>query len=371
MVRLMNLIKEGLKSEKEVEKEEDVLRIGDALKRDLNENKDKDLPETSILSQQVENKYQKELYCELLSVTSLILKEVEKGQEIDKKFVDILIPKVIEEFRKNLYNDLSLFSYFASEEDYLTAHIVNGLILSIGFSSSLGLSDKDLADIGTCAFFHDIGMVFFEKFYSKVCKKEEEFSEIKKHPVKSVEVVKGIIPEDLCTVIIDIHERENGQGYPEGKTGDQILPFAKIIALCDVYEALTHPRRFRDYYSPFEAMKILVKMKTTLFEQRLLKEFVEFMSIYPMGSIVYLNTGEIGVVVGSNKSMPTRPKVRVVLTTELRIQREQKIIDLSQTNLVYIRGPVDKQNEKDILYLLKPRGDPNICKYVNTSMRRT
>ena len=130
--------------------------------------------------------------------------------------------------------------------------------------------------------------------------------------------------------------------------------------MIDTFEALTHPRIFRPAYSAYEALKIIIKKKDVLFDDVIVKRFIDFMSIYPVGALVELNSGEVALVIGSNPGSPTRPVVRVVITEKREIEEHAVPLNLVERDFVYITGVVAPAKEKELLYFLKPRGQVDL-----------
>ncbi len=268
-----------------------------------------------------------------------------------------IIERVADVFEAKPYNELLLIAFTFSRKQYLAAHIANDVILTVAFALSLGYARRDVVDLGICAMTHDLGMVGFDDIVKKNMQlNAQEIEDIKRHPLIAAERVRPVFAEKIASVVTDIHERENGQGYPRGIPGAEIHVWAKIIAVCDTFEALTHPRVFRAPYTPYEAMKIIIKKKDVFFDDEIVKRFIDFMSIYPVGMLVYLNTGEIAMVTGSNIGSPTRPVVQVLVNEKREVEDLPRPIDLEAQKFVYITGVLEPEKEKEILYFLKPRG---------------
>ena len=293
-----------------------------------------------------------ELYRELFAAACFSLKGV-----IDHARTVAMIGKVVDVFEAEPYNELMLMAYTFSRKNYLAAHIVNDVVLTIGFAQRIGYGRRELVDLGICAFTHDLGMVGFDGTINKNQRLSvSDIEDIKAHPLVAAEMVRPIFSEKIASVIMDIHERENGQGYPRGIPGAEIHMWAKVISMCDTFEALTHPRIFRAPYSPYEAMKIIIKKKDVFFDDVIVKRFIDFMSIYPVGMCVYLNTGETAMVIGSNAGSPTRPVVRILVNQNREVEDLPRTIDLAHQDFGYICGVVNPEKEKEIHYFLNPRG---------------
>lgn len=277
---------------------------------------------------------------------------------IDKERIEACVSAVSDMLLKNPYSPLLLLFYTAaSRGSYLAAHIANNVILAAGFGSSLGLSKDDLNDLGICAFGHDLGMAECAQIFDKKDQlNDAENKRIKEHPLKSAEMFRPHFSEKIIDGILDIHESVNGKGYPEGKTTEEISYLAKVVAICDVFEALTHPRSHRKELSPYEAMKLIIKKKDIIFDGRVVKRFLEFLSIFPVGSIVGLNTGEIAMVAGANLGSPTRPILKMILTPGKEVDSSGRVVNLLDDPMLYISGSVEPRDESEILHFLNPRG---------------
>ncbi len=313
----------------------------------------------------------KALYLELHASVQFALTGIIHWEKIEH-----LLGRIVDIFINEPYNDLLLLAYSFSRQHYLSAHIANDVILTTGFARSLGFSREDMCAIALCAFTHDLGMVGSDNASQKGQQlSSEEINDIKQHPSRAAEIVRpvfsekiassmprpnGIRWEKIASVVLDVHERENGQGYPRGIPGVRIHLWAKIIAVCDAFEALVHPRVFRASYSPYEAIKIIIKKKDILFDDIVVKRFIDFLSIYPVGAFVYLNSGEIAMVLASSAGFPTRPKVMILVNENREIEGQGRVIDLAEKDFVYIANVLEPEKEKEILHFLNPRGQMNV-----------
>ncbi|VAW48340.1 hypothetical protein MNBD_GAMMA03-2086 [hydrothermal vent metagenome] len=316
---------------------------------DFNQPKPNETPNGTEVSLQ-------QLYIGLFDAVNFTLS---KG--VNKQHIEQAINGVVKAFKYNLYNELLLYFYQISKENYIISHIVNNVILAIGFGVSVNLSKDDLMDLGFCAFCHDFGMVEYTHFFQKGHQlTNDENRMVQRHTFDSVKKFEGVFPEKILNAIMDVHEGVNGQGYPRGKTGIEISFLAKMTAICDVFEALTHPRNFRREFTAYEAIKLIIKQKDKVFDNRVVKRFVEFVSIYPIGSFVILNTGETGIIKASNRTAPTKPIVHILLNTKHEAELSGKAINLLDEKMVYVVNSLDSKAEREILHFLKPRGEFNL-----------
>jgi len=298
------------------------------------------------------------LYTELYDVVKCAL-----ASKMDKARMEYVIREMINVFSQDMYNPLLLYFYFSSKENYLISHITNNVILAVAFGVSVNLSKENLLNLGLCALCHDLGMAEYTHLFQKNRKlSDSEARKIHRHPMKSVEAAHDFVSEDVLTAIKDIHEHVDGSGYPQGKSGAEISFLARMISICDVFEALTHQRNARKKMIPYDAIKLIIKQKNKIFDGKVVNRFVDFISIYPIGSLVYLNTGEIGMVIAGNYGYPTRCIARVLLTSNREIDQSDKYLDLHRDSMVYVSHPVPLNEESEILEVLKPRGiiEPHI-----------
>jgi len=316
-------------------------------------------PEQSNLASKAQNSETTSLegiYTGLFEVASTSL-----SKEINKERIVKAITGVVKVFEDDLYNDLLLYFYNSSKDNYIISHIINNVILAVGFGVSVGLSKEDLMDLGICAFCHDFGMVEYTQFFQKGHQlTEEENRMVQRHTRESVQKFEGIFSDKVLNAIMDVHENVNGRGYPKGKTGVEISFLAKMTAICDVFEALTHARNFRREFTAYEAIKLIIKQRNKVFDARVVKRFIEFMSIYPVGGLVMLNTGETGIVIGSNRNSPTKPIVRILLNAKNEAEMSSRVINFMEETMVYVVHPLDTKAEREILHFLKPRGEFNL-----------
>ena len=135
-------------------------------------------------------------------------------------------------------------------------------------------------------------------------------------------------------VILQTHERNNGQGYPNGLKDDEINENAKIIGIADVYESLTHERPYRRALPPNIALQQIIKDKE--FSKDILKAFIQKISVFPEGSIVKLNNGAVAKVIKTNINHPFKPVIELISTPRETEHKAGKIIDMTDLPFLYI-----------------------------------
>ena len=188
--------------------------------------------------------------------------------------------------------------------DYLYYHVVNVCILVLYLGQELGYDRLRLDELGIAAFLHDIGIVRHLMLINKSgVLTRNEYLAVKKHPQDALEIIGKIgikLNQNILDAISQEHERLDGSGYPSGLSAGQISEYAQLIGLLDVYESLMHVRPHRDKYSAFDAMKSMINMKNG-FDRRLLKMVIDKVGLFPVGSLVRLNTKETAIVAESKQ----------------------------------------------------------------------
>ncbi len=150
------------------------------------------------------------------------------------------------------------------------------------------------------------------------------------------------IPEPVIYVAREEHERENGSGYPNGIKNGEISEYARIVAIVDVYEALTHNRSYRKKFSPHEAIKELIA-KDSLFDPAILKVLIKKVGVYPISSLVELNSNEIGMVTMNNEGFPLRPVLQVLFDAKRNHLRNSRCVNLAKQFNLFIKKAINDE----------------------------
>lgn len=234
-----------------------------------------------------------------------------------------------------------LYYFSASPKTYvdtIVAHSVNVAIYTVKLAMGLSYSSEDVIKIGVAALLHDIGMydVPTDIFDKREPVSLQEFEMIKKHP--SIGYDKLAVFRDefqfIPQVALEHHERSDGKGYPKGVKS--LSDISELIGMVDFFEAVTHYRPQRGPVTPHEGMRMLLDRRYALFTPNLLKNFIKHFSLFPVFSVVQLNTGKIGQVVKTDPGQPLRPTVRIFLGADGNPDKDDGEIDLSVYNNMYI-----------------------------------
>ncbi len=294
----------------------------------------------------------KKTYEDMVLHLMLIMDEIKDGKSVAVGKVSSLAEIITDLLRADSNMLLSLvhiFSYLGKQEDFLYAHSVNTSILATNLGLAHGYGRTELINLCMAALVHDIGYLKIPKdIINKPAKlTREEFDQVKKHTVYGVELLNKIegILESASEVVHQHHEKVDGSGYPNGKRGDEISDYAKIVAIAEVYEAITHPRPYRkEKIIPYQAVKTIVQREKDSFEPELVKVFLNSVSPYPPGSFVLLNNGVIGRIFSVNRALPLRPVVEIFFDSDGRPPENPTRIDLAKTSVVNIDKALDEND---------------------------
>ncbi len=170
----------------------------------------------------------------------------------------------------------------------------------------------------------------------------EEQTLYRSHPRLSVELIRRWSPprEGIVEAVLQHHEREQGQGFPQGLHGTAVGQDAKVLGLVDTYTGLTMPPPPRQRLRPHEAIREIVRSKHEAFPSQLVKALLSEISVFPPGTLVRLNTGEVGRVTAVNRNHPLRPRVEIVADGKGQRLASPKTTDLADAPFLYITGAV-------------------------------
>lgn len=243
------------------------------------------------------------------------MNNVYMGGKIATKEVFNIVNNILDDLLKNKDIMLNL-SDIKAVDDYTFGHSVNVCVLSLITGIAMGYNTERLSKLGIGAILHDIGKIAIPKeILNKPSKlTDEEYEVIKEHPRLGYDIIKKHpnISALSAMVVLTHHERYDGKGYPLGKKGEEIHEFSRILAVADVYDALTSDRVYKKKIFPHEAIEYLISMGNHQFDYEIVKIFALHVACYPVGTVVKLSTGDNGIVVEVNKSYPNRPKVRCI-----------------------------------------------------------
>ena len=262
-----------------------------------------------------------------------MFQEARMGKAIE---ADAAMPLVEEISNSILRNPGALISLarLKTADDYTYMHSVAVCALMIALARQLGLSDDETKDAGMAGLLHDLGKALIPTVILNKPGKltEEEFAIVKTHPEKGHELLltaSGVseVTKDVC---LHHHEKIDGSGYPKRLNAETMSRFAKMGAVCDVYDAITSNRPYKAGWDPAESIKRMAEW-TGHFDPTIFQAFVKSLGIYPTGSFVRLASGRLGVVIEQGEKSLLTPKVRVFYSSKAQAYIKPETVDLARS----------------------------------------
>lgn len=223
-------------------------------------------------------------------------------------------------------------SQLRSVDDYTYQHSVNVGVLALIIGIDLSLDKDQLRHLGTGAILHDIGKIMISEDLIKKPSKLTiaEFSEVKKHTLYGYEILMQTnIAEEAAQIALHHHEKYDGTGYCWGLRNTNIPLFARIVAVADVYDAMSNDRVYKRRTLPDQVFREITHLGDKHFDAHIMETFAKHINIYPTGTGIVLNSGHRGIVLHQNKLYPESPIVRVFTPKEQNIKRLYFDVDLS------------------------------------------
>jgi len=245
-----------------------------------------------------------------------LLDDVRLGNSLDTDTARELVGEIADSISRSP-NAMLWLTHMKKRDEYTSIHCMNVCILAVTFGRTLGLERKQLDMLGLGALLHDIGKmnVPLEILNKPGRLTDEEFDIIKTHSMSGYNLLrqKKDMPGEVLDIVRSHHERINGRGYPDGLTADFIGLLVQITSIVDVYDAITSDRCYHDGIAPHDALKNMFDWAGENFDADLVENFIKCLGIYPIGSMVELNTGHIGIVVSASEKARLRPIILVVI----------------------------------------------------------
>jgi len=361
MVRFSDIIKmkdkEGGKNlQREQYAREDKFRLSDS---QLFQTKEKDTMDESLESKPG------------LEIVTYYEKFVERAMDVRERVKTdkgISPSPILTDLHYIIEQDLinKLYEYaMSAHEDYeeMIIHTMDVTFTSLKIGKGMDYNIKMLLRLGLAAFLENVGMYKIPESILKSRGKlgQEEVKLIRKHPEFSREIL-GQMGEKykwLADVAYQIHERYDGSGYPLGLKGNEISELASIIGLIDTYSAMIKNRPYRDKFVQTDSIKSIVGVNKGQFPSKIVKVFLNQISLYPINSYIRLNNRSIGRVISTDKKQPLRPTIELLYDGSGNRLEKPQIIRLSENPLLYIAGNAgpdylhkpdikDRHNGKDL-----------------------
>ncbi len=267
------------------------------------------------------------------AITSMF-KEARMGNAIHVADAAPLVDEIKQSISRNPEAFLNI-SRLKNKDDYTYLHSVAVCALMIALAKQMELSEEDIKDAGMAGLLHDVGkMMIPEEVLNKPGKlTDEEFEIIKSHPQRGWEVLNHANGANAVAldVVLHHHERVDGTGYPEKISGDALTLFARMGAVCDVYDALTSNRCYKSGWEPSEALRKMAEWRNGHFDERIFHAFVKTIGIYPTGTLVRLKSGRLAIVTEQSEKGLLTPMVKAFFSTKANEPIMPEMIDLAKS----------------------------------------
>jgi len=261
------------------------------------------------------------------------LDDAAKGKDVDTKLAMNAVGRMVDSVIRNP-DALICLTQLKELSEYTALHSIRSCIIGLAFGRHLVFSREEMIALGMGLLLHDIGTV---KVPKEILAKPAglslaEFDIMKKHVPWGMEILdkSGSMPPLGMQVVQYHHERRDGAGYPMHLEGDAIKMAGYIGAIIDVYDAVTSDRMYAGGLSAEDALKRMYEWRERDFHPQLVEEFIKCMGIFPIGSLVELSNGSIGVVITVNRARRLKPKVALVLTAAKQPYSQKLIADLAE-----------------------------------------
>ncbi|MGM8060194.1 HD-GYP domain-containing protein [Vogesella indigofera] len=267
------------------------------------------------------------------ALVKTVMQDVRLGRAVELEQVEPMIESITESVLSNSGALLTLLR-IKNKDDYTFLHSVSVGTLMIAFCRSVGMDMETIHLAGLGGILHDTGKALVpDEVLNKPGRlTEEEFDIIKRHPRDGFDILSRT--EGISEIPLDItlhhHERVDGSGYPHNLKGDTISTLAKMAAIVDVYDAITADRCYHKGMAPTDALRKIFEWSKYHFDPKLVQAFMRCVGIYPVGTLVLLESGKLGVVIEQHDSNLLTPKIKVMFSSKSNTYLQPEIIDLSR-----------------------------------------
>ncbi|MGY5450652.1 HD-GYP domain-containing protein [Agarivorans sp. MS3-6] len=299
------------------------------------------------LSEDSQKRMAKQLFNEAKSLQSKYFRQLQQGEPIDFAPMERAADGLIDSL-ENQSSAMLCLAKIRAKDKYLMEHSLNVGMLLAYFGRSLGMSKATQKQLLMGGMLHDIGKINTpDEILHKPAKlTDEEFVIMREHVVHSHNILKA--QPGTSKIMLEIasnhHERLDGLGYPNKLIGEQLSTYTRMANIVDCYDALTADRVYKSGMPPTTAFRILLEGVDRQFDKALVEKFIRCMGVYPVGTLVKLKSGKLGVVVERNELKPLQPVLKLVFNTITNTHTEVKLLDLNKYSQEKIEGAVSARD---------------------------
>ncbi|GHU04607.1 cyclic di-GMP phosphodiesterase [Betaproteobacteria bacterium] len=281
------------------------------------------------------------------AVTSMF-QEARMGKAVDAAHARKLVEEIADSVTRNSDALISL-ARLKTVDAYTYMHSVAVCALMIALGRQLKLDEEVIRKAGVAGLLHDLGkaMIPLEILNKPGKLTDAEFAVMKSHPEEGCRLLRKShgVDEIVFDVVRHHHEKTDGTGYPEGLKDSEISLYARMGAVCDVYDAITSNRPYKTGWDPAESLRKMAEWANGHFDPVVFQAFVKSLGIYPIGSLIRLVSGRLGVVVSQSPRSLLTPRIKVFFSTRSNARIRPELIDLSAPGcLEKIAGREDPAN---------------------------
>jgi HD-GYP domain-containing protein (c-di-GMP phosphodiesterase class II) len=262
-----------------------------------------------------------------------VLGSIRNGESISMPDLEVVTGAMVDSVLRNS-TAMALLTRMQEKGEYTSSHSLESSVWALVFGRHLGLDRESLTAVGLGGLLLDVGKT---KIPAKLLNKKGELSDVELAYIRThVDIGLEILGEssDVDSRVLDMvathHERYDGSGYPRGWKGNQIPVFGRIGGIVDSYAAMTNDRPYANAKSSYDAMREFKALSDKHFQAEMVEQFIQAVGIFPAGTLVELNTGEIAVVLKEHQSTRLRPELAIILDSEKRPLKDFKVIDLKK-----------------------------------------
>ncbi len=270
-------------------------------------------------------------YNNAVAIMNDVLTTVRDGRSVDVETVRSAVTPMIDSVLRNP-DAMSWFVTLQKQDDYSYHHSIATSVWAVVLGRHLGFDRRSLDKLAIGGMLLDIGKT---RLPQEILQKPDRLSPHEadlmcQHVDFSLDMVKSShgISRDILDMIQSHHERHDGSGYPQGLSGADIPVYGRIAGIVDCYDAMVTTRPYQGARSSYDAVRELNKLSGTLFQKELVEQFVQALGMFPTGSLVEFNTGEVGIVVEQNRVRRLRPKVMLLLDQSKQPIKKNRTVDL-------------------------------------------